>query len=248
MPLADDRDPRVNTDLAFRASSPQTALSTSRTVLAIFGSGGMGLACARRLAGGRHVLIGDFSQKNLNFAARASQFAQAAATAGRLETVVHTAGLSPALAPANRILDVDLVGTAIIIIDAFEPLMPAGSSLTCIASIARFGATPSAALARHLASAPRRGAPRAAARQPGAAKGGGYAGGGAAARAWGARGARINSISPGAILTAMLRQELESPSGATITAMIAGSPMGRGRRRMRLPARLRFWRAWTRAS
>lgn len=228
-----------------------------RTVLAIIGSGGMGLASARRLAGGKHILIGDFSQKNLDFAAQSlrddghevtthivdvsnfdsvQQFAAAAAAAGRLETVLHTAGLSPAMAPANRILDVDLIGTANII-DAFEPLMPAGSSLTCIASIARFGATPSAALAQHLAAAPRaqlldnEELQTAAATPAGAyavAKAGNLLRVQAAARAWGARGARINTISPGVILTAMVREELESQSGATIRAMIAGSPMGRG--------------------
>ncbi|KAK1829916.1 putative oxidoreductase YxbG [Podospora conica] len=229
----------------------------SRSVLAIIGSGGMGLASARRLAGGKHVLIGDYSQKNLDFAAQSlrddghevdtrivdvanfdsvRQFAEAAAAAGRLETVVHTAGLSPAMAPAKRILDVDLVGT-VNIIDAFEPLMPTGSSLTCIASIARFGATPSAELTQHLAVAPRaqlldnEELQAAAATPAGAyavAKAGNLLRVQAAARAWGARGARINSISPGVILTAMVRQELESPSGATITGMIAGSPMGRG--------------------
>ncbi|KAK0748444.1 hypothetical protein B0T21DRAFT_406962 [Apiosordaria backusii] len=50
----------------------------------------------------------------------------------------------------------------------------------------------------------------------------------AAAKAWAEKGARINSVSPGAILTAMLRQELESPHGETIKQIIAGTPLQRG--------------------
>ena len=50
----------------------------------------------------------------------------------------------------------------------------------------------------------------------------------AAASRWGARGARINSISPGVISTAMGRAELEDPAtGDLINAMIAKSPTGR---------------------
>jgi NAD(P)-dependent dehydrogenase (short-subunit alcohol dehydrogenase family) len=45
----------------------------------------------------------------------------------------------------------------------------------------------------------------------------------AASVAWGARGARINSISPGIIDTAQGRAELQSPSGAGMRAMIEGS-------------------------
>jgi NAD(P)-dependent dehydrogenase (short-subunit alcohol dehydrogenase family) len=50
----------------------------------------------------------------------------------------------------------------------------------------------------------------------------------AAASRWGARGARINSISPGVISTAMGRAELADPAtGEMVSAMIAGSPTGR---------------------
>jgi NAD(P)-dependent dehydrogenase (short-subunit alcohol dehydrogenase family) len=42
----------------------------------------------------------------------------------------------------------------------------------------------------------------------------------AASVTWGARGARVNSISPGVIATSMGRQELSSDAGATMRAMI----------------------------
>lgn len=233
-------------------------MSIPRRVVAVIGSGGMGIASARRLAGGRRVLFADYSQANLDFAAKSlrddghevethiidvanynsvQQFAAAAASAGHIDAVVHTAGLSPAMAPAKRIFDVDLLGTANVI-DAFGEIIPAGASLTCIASIARFGAAPSPQLAVHFASAPRdqlltnkevfdtEGIDPAKAYA--LSKHANYLRVQAAARAWAARGARINTISPGVILTAMVRQELDSKSGETIRGMIQATPMQRG--------------------
>lgn len=44
---------------------------------------------------------------------------------------------------------------------------------------------------------------------------------------WGQRGARVNSISPGVIATAMGHQELSGPSGQAMRSMIASSGTGR---------------------
>ena len=49
----------------------------------------------------------------------------------------------------------------------------------------------------------------------------------AAAGSWGERGARINSISPGVISTAMGRLELSSESGALMRAMVDNSGLRR---------------------
>jgi NAD(P)-dependent dehydrogenase (short-subunit alcohol dehydrogenase family) len=49
----------------------------------------------------------------------------------------------------------------------------------------------------------------------------------AASAHWGRRGARINSISPGVISTPMGQQELASPVGDGMRAMIAMSATGR---------------------
>jgi NAD(P)-dependent dehydrogenase (short-subunit alcohol dehydrogenase family) len=45
----------------------------------------------------------------------------------------------------------------------------------------------------------------------------------AASASWGARGARINSVSPGVISTPMGRRELEGAAGEQMRAMIAAS-------------------------
>jgi NAD(P)-dependent dehydrogenase (short-subunit alcohol dehydrogenase family) len=49
----------------------------------------------------------------------------------------------------------------------------------------------------------------------------------AASGQWGRRGARINSISPGIISTPMGQQELDSPVGDGMRAIIAASATGR---------------------
>jgi len=49
----------------------------------------------------------------------------------------------------------------------------------------------------------------------------------AAAVAWGRRGARVNSISPGVVATPMGAAELAGPSGDVMRAMVEGSPTGR---------------------
>ncbi|MFJ4833779.1 SDR family oxidoreductase [Streptomyces sp. NPDC088747] len=48
-----------------------------------------------------------------------------------------------------------------------------------------------------------------------------------ASQSWGARGARINSISPGVIATPMGREELSGEHGAQMNAMIQNSGTGR---------------------
>ena len=44
---------------------------------------------------------------------------------------------------------------------------------------------------------------------------------------WGKRGARINTISPGIIMTPLARDEFEGPRGAGYKQMIEGSVAGR---------------------
>jgi len=50
---------------------------------------------------------------------------------------------------------------------------------------------------------------------------------------WGKRGARVNTISPGIILTPLARDELTGPRGEGYRRMIELSPAGRGGTPMR---------------
>src|SRR5580765_4302194 len=56
---------------------------------------------------------------------------------GPLRALAHAAGVSPTMADARRVFEVDLVGTQLLL-DAFEPLVESGSSAVCFASSAAY--------------------------------------------------------------------------------------------------------------
>ncbi|HWD53307.1 MAG TPA: SDR family oxidoreductase [Acidimicrobiales bacterium] len=221
----------------------------SRNVLVVIGAGGMGLAIARRLGGGRRLFFADASADQLegavshlrtggllvdghrvDVADRGSveKLASEAGSAGHIEAVIHTAGVSPVMATARQIFEVDLLGTAHVI-DAFYSVCGPGTSLVCLASMAGNFASLSPDLERHLATAPAEhllehdgidlDSP-----DPGTAyvvaKRGNQLRVEAAAHQWGGKGARLNTISPGVISTPMGLQELQGPMGAHIQTMI----------------------------
>ena len=163
-----------------------------------------------------------------------SALADAATGLGRVTHVAHTAGLSPVQASVEAILRVDLAGVAHAL-DEFARVVASGGAGVVIASMAgtmaqgRFPAELEAALAAtptdDLLSLPFL-RPEAVP-DPGAAYGMAKRANQlrvqTASLAWGARGARINSISPGVIATPMGQQELEGASGAFMRAMVEAS-------------------------
>lgn len=191
---------------------------------------GMGRACAERLLGqADHLLAVDLEAPDLDGAVGAAcdvadpeavaRLARRASELGPFRALVHAAGISPTMAEPRRIFAVDLLGTQFLL-DAFEPLVAPGSSAVCFASSSAYliglaGLDPEldALVEAPLAAGflddaadrfadsgiayawAKRGVIRAAAR---------------AAVAWGRRGGRVCSVSPGIIETPMGRQELES--------------------------------------
>ena len=133
------------------------------------------------------------------------------------------------MATAKQIYDVDLLGTANII-EAFEAVASPGTSLICVSSMAAHLAPLSSDLEKHLATAPLDqllqhkeidfDSPGANQMAYAISKRGNHLRVQAAARAWGSKGARVNTISPGVISTTMGRQELQGPSGARAQAMV----------------------------
>jgi NAD(P)-dependent dehydrogenase (short-subunit alcohol dehydrogenase family) len=147
---------------------------------------------------------------------------------------VHTAGLSPVQASIEAILRVDLLGVAHTL-EEFAPLMAPGGAGVVISSMAgtMFQGHLGAEVERALATAPTGELLGLPALQPEAIGDPGTAYGVAkranqlrvqgASRAWGERGARINSISPGIISTSMGQQELAGPSGDFMRLMVERS-------------------------
>jgi NAD(P)-dependent dehydrogenase (short-subunit alcohol dehydrogenase family) len=66
-----------------------------------------------------------------------TELAAAAAEAGRLGVLVHTAGLSPVQAPWQTVVAVNLTGSALLL-DAFRPVAGPGSVAVCIGSSAAY--------------------------------------------------------------------------------------------------------------
>ena len=153
---------------------------------------------------------------------------------GPLRTLAHTAGLSPTQATGERVLEVDMLGTDHVL-NAFLDVVEPGTVAVCIASMAGsmadlpreleravtvastddlmaalgdidlgdFGATYSVAKRVNQLRVER------------------------AAVAWGPRGGRVVSISPGIISTPMGRQELTEGSSEQMEGMLAISPVAR---------------------
>jgi NAD(P)-dependent dehydrogenase (short-subunit alcohol dehydrogenase family) len=227
--------------------------SSSKSVLVVIGAGGMGLAIAHRLASGHRVILADYSNAILEKAITSLEsgghtveghklnvidynsvlkLARDAAAAGNVDAIVHTAGVSTVQATPRQIFEVDLLGTANVI-EAFETLVSVGTSLVCVASMGAYAMPLSPDLEQHLATAPLETllshteidfeSPMA---YP-IAKRGNQLRVQAVAKSWGSKGARINTVSPGVILSPMSAQELEGPHGAYIKATVANSAMSR---------------------
>jgi NAD(P)-dependent dehydrogenase (short-subunit alcohol dehydrogenase family) len=166
-----------------------------------------------------------------------ARLAATASALGPVRVVVHTAGLSPVQASAEAILQVDLLGVAFTLEEFARVVAPGGAGVV-IASMAghlgpaipdeeelKLARTP----ARELAALPALEVSRHS--DPGLAYA--YAKRAnllrvrAASVEWGRRGARVNSISPGVISTAMGRAELEGPAGSFMRGMVEGSGTSR---------------------
>jgi len=160
--------------------------------------------------------------------------AKHAADLGPVTGLVHTAGLSPVQASVKAILAVDLLGVALVA-EEFGAIMAPGGAGVVIASMSGYfhpDTVPpeQAAALRNAPSDELLALPVAAEgnfKEPGLAysfaKWANRLRVQGASRAWGERGARINSVSPGVISTAMGRAELGGASGTRMRAMIENS-------------------------
>ncbi|MFE7278306.1 SDR family oxidoreductase [Streptomyces sp. NPDC057623] len=234
----------------------QNRTDATRDVVVVTGAGGMGEAVARRLGSGGTLILADAFREPLDrtvealraegYAAqgvltdvsdRASveKLAGTAAEAGRVTTVVHTAGVSAATSSVRKILDVDLLGT-VYVIEAFEKVAVHGTSLVCVASVAGHMASIGTEDENALATAPAEellalDAVTALGDDPIAAyilaKRANLVRVQAAALAWNQRGARVNSVSPGVIATAMSKAEAESDPDGHMLKMLDACGAGR---------------------
>jgi NAD(P)-dependent dehydrogenase (short-subunit alcohol dehydrogenase family) len=181
----------------------------------------------------------DVSTATVDVSSRESvhELAESSAGRGDVTGVIHAAGVSPSQAEVEAILAVDLYGTALVL-EEFGNLIASGGAGVVIASQSghRLGAL-AAEDDKALATTPTDELLALPMLQPDQitdtlhayqlAKRGNSLRVMAEAVRWAKRGARLNTISPGIIITPLAKDELTGPRGAGYRRMLELSPVGR---------------------
>lgn len=227
-----------------------------KEVVVLVGAGSIGQAIARRIGAGKHVVLADISQKNAETAAktleeagfdtsvlvvdlssRASiiELVQHAQNHGTVMQLINAAGVSPSQASVETILKVDLYGTAVLL-EEFGKIIGDGGSGIVISSQSghRLGNIPPEE-SEQLAMTPTEELLALPLIQgiDDTLKAYQYSKRCNVLRvmyeatAWGKRGATVNSISPGIIITPLANDELKGPRGEGYRTMLGLCPAGR---------------------
>ena len=227
-----------------------------KDVVVLVGTGSIGQAIARRVGAGKHIVLGDLkltaaqsaaeifggagfetSTIAVDISSRESilRLVEHAQSFGAVKNLICAAGVSPSQAPVEKILQVDLYGTAVLL-EEFGKIIADGGSGVIISSQSghrlpvlseeqnfQLATTPTEELLKlpflrtitdtlkAYQYSKRCNMLRVAGQ----------------ATPWGKRGATVNSISPGIIITPLAADELKGPRGAGYRKMLEASPAGR---------------------
>lgn len=235
-----------------------TQNETMKNVVVVVGAGSIGVAIARRISAGKHILLADLRQENNDAASKSLSEAgfevstttvdiasrqsirsliQTAQAAGNIVGLIHAAGVSPSQALPAAILTVDLYGTAVILEEFGSVIAPGGAGVI-ISSQSGYRLPPlTSAENNALATTPadellslpmlQLEKIKDSLHAYQLSKRGNSLRVMAEAVRWGKRNARINSISPGIIITPLAKDELSGPRGEGYKRMIEISAVGR---------------------
>ncbi|MFC7265409.1 SDR family oxidoreductase [Streptomyces lutosisoli] len=214
----------------------------NKEIVVVIGPGSIGQAIARRVGSGRTLLLAAHSEEatkaaaeqlrgdgfevatqatDISDPAQVEALAATAAGMGAVTHVIQAAGVSPTQASIERILHVDLLGTAYVL-DAFARVVAPGGAGIVVASMAGHRESPYEREIEHaLATTPTDqllALPFLKSDQIGTtvhayalSKRANSLRVQTAAAAWGKRGGRVNAISPGVIITPLALDELSGP-------------------------------------
>lgn len=227
-----------------------------KEVVVLVGAGSIGQAIARRVGAGKHVVLADISQIHAETAAKTLEEAgfdtsvlvvdlssresiiklvQHAQGHGTVMNLINAAGVSPSQASVETILKVDLYGTAVLL-EEFGKIIGEGGSGIVISSQSghRLGNIPPEE-SEQLAMTPTEELLALPLIQgiDDTLKAYQYSKRCNVLRvmyeatAWGKRGATVNSISPGIIITPLANDELKGPRGEGYRTMLGLCPAGR---------------------
>lgn len=156
---------------------------------------------------------------------------------GDVTGLIHAAGVSPSQASPSAILEVDLYGTALVLEEFGNVIAPGGSGVVVASQSGHRLPALTVEQNRALATTPVEQLRELPFLQPDQvtdslhayqlSKRGNSLRVMAEAVRWGRRGARVNTISPGIIITPLAKDELTGPRGEGYRRMIEASPVGR---------------------
>ena len=228
----------------------------AKEVSVLLGTGSIGQAIARRVGAGKHIVLADLRIENAEKAAKILEDAgfetstiavnlgsrddilklvEHAVSFGAVKNLINAAGVSPSQASVNDILRVDLYGTAVLL-EEFGKVIAEGGSGVVISSQSghRLGALSeeqntqlAASPAEELLSLPFIMAITDTLKAYQYSKRCNVLRVMYEATRWGKRGATINSISPGIIITPLANDELHGPRAEGYLKMLRLCPAGR---------------------
>ena len=227
-----------------------------KDVVVVIGAGGIGQAIARRVGAGKHVVLADLkleaaqaaaqTLENAGFETSAAQadlasresilsLIEHAQSFGSIKNLVNAAGVSPSQALVATILKVDLYGTSVLLEEFGKVIAEGGSGIVISSQSGHRLHALSEEENKALATAPTEEllALPFIASITDTLKAYQYSKRcnvlrvmGEACK-WAKRGATVNSISPGIIITPLANDELKGPRGDGYRRMIAGMPARR---------------------
>ena len=222
----------------------------------LIGAGSIGQAIVRRIGAGKHVVLADLRMEAAEAAAKTMEdagFETSVTTAdlssresilslieharqfGEITNLVNAAGVSPSQAPVKTILKVDLYGTSVLL-EEFGKVIAEGGSGVVISSqsghrLHALTEEENTALAtaptEELLSLPFIASITDTLKAYQYSKRCNVLRVMAEAVKWGKRGATLNSISPGIIMTPLANDELKGPRGEGYRKMLSLCPAGR---------------------